>query len=175
LEACIVTPPYEAHTIDAVLHECIGFVDKHQEDFSASVIAGRGTVAVDSTEVKSMLERIARWDGELLENLGFGKDNITYFRLGVAARRVMASGGVGALLRRQQLTRIREVWVPLVLSILAGVISIFAWLLPREATHKGVGEMKARLAALEQARVQQSQEILRLRVSMDSLRLGRSR
>lgn len=165
-----MTRPYDVKTIDAVLQRSIEVEDSLRREFYAGEIPGGGPVPTGSPEVKLMLERISRWNSDLIENLGMDAQNITYFRVGAAAREVMRRGGVGALARRAQVAGALKASVPIAIALLAAAISTLSWLKPREPAHRGEDELKARLAELDSSRAMADREILGLRASLDSLR-----
>lgn len=85
--------PFTTTELDALLKACIEFADAHNEEsFYAGNIANREGVG-DIDPTKRMMEWVAETDKEVLENMGLGKDGVTYFRIGVRARQVMNTGG----------------------------------------------------------------------------------
>src|SRR5262245_20697601 len=86
-----------------------------------------------------MMDWVAETDKGLIEPLGFGKDNVVYFRLGRDAQRIMNEGGFKKYLRnrtvRERLERVRT-WAPIGISLLAVIISVLVWQAPKGSSRR---------------------------------------
>lgn len=88
-----MTLPYTIEELDALLRACIKYGDTFEEPFYTGNIAGREGVRTDIDYVLRMMEWVAKTDSNLLENLGFSKNDVIYFRVGYGARQMMDKGG----------------------------------------------------------------------------------
>jgi hypothetical protein len=131
--------PYTITELDALMNACVSFTEQHEPNFYAGNIAGRDGVSTDIDSVKRMMEWVAETDKGVLESLGFGKDNVVYFRLGRDAQRIMNDGGFKKYLRnrtmRERLERVR-IWAPIGISVLAVIISILVWQAPKDSSNR---------------------------------------
>lgn len=129
-------PPYDPIRLDAFMKAAIEFSDTHEAQFYAGNIAGRDGVDVDIETVKRMADWLAETDRGLLESLGFGKHDITYYRLGFDARHVMTHGGmVGYFRRRRRARQVEQfrTWVPICTAIVAVCFTALTYLRPTQA------------------------------------------
>lgn len=131
--------PYTITELDALMHACVSFTEQHEPNFYAGNIAGRDGVSTDIDSVKRMMDWVAETDKGLLESLGFGKDNVVYFRLGRDAQRIMNNGGFKKYFRnrtmKERLERVR-IWAPIGISLLAVIISILVWQAPKGSSSR---------------------------------------
>jgi hypothetical protein len=131
--------PYTITELDALMHACVSFTEQHEPNFYTGNIAGRDGVSTDIDSVKRMMDWIAETDKGLLESLGFGKDNVVYFRLGRDAQRIMNNGGFKKYFRnrtmKERLERVR-IWAPIGISLLAAIVSILVWQAPKGSSSR---------------------------------------
>ncbi len=115
-------PPYTVEELDALISACIDFTGEGNEDFYVGNIAGRQGVNADAARAKRMMEWVVKMDTGLLEDRGFGKDDIQYFRLGLDARQMMRDGGFESYLRRRrkkEYSELSRLWLPITISLLS--------------------------------------------------------
>lgn len=156
--------PFPIHELDRVLAACIDFTDHHEPYFYWAQIADRCGMTDRGDEVQRMIAWLARLDDGLLEDCGHAKDNIRYFRLGVDARRVMSTGGLGPYFqtrsRTESLERVR-LWSPVGISIVAVIVSLFALNKPA-ANSPEVRRLRAQVTELRREQGQLEAAITRL-------------
>ena len=142
--------PFLVADLDNLLNACIEFTAHHEPNFYTGNIGGRNGVTTDSDVVQRMFVWIAEVDKGLLEDCGFGKDDIHYFRLGHDAIDVMKSGGFAKYLRSlswdERLEKAR-LWVPIGISIVAVAVSVFALKKPMDTNSK-VDELRSQVVEL---------------------------
>jgi len=130
---------YTIEELDALINACVYFTDHIEPRFYAGNIGGRDGVSVDDDYVHRMMDWVAETDKGLLESLGFANDNIVYFRLGRNAKQMMNDGGFRKYLRNKTMMQRLEyarMWAPIFISLLAAVVSIFAWLAPKANSNR---------------------------------------
>ena len=168
--------PYSIQELDAFMNAAIEFDDDHNEQFSASNISGRGGVPADGAATKRMAEWIAATDRGLIESLGMGNDDITYFRVGLDARSVMRGGGMGAYVaRRTRAERLEKarLWIPIVISLVAITLSILTFIAPR-STDRKIDALRLRLDSLQAEQAASATAIGTLRMRIDSVVTARA-
>jgi hypothetical protein len=143
--------PYDVEDLDAFMRAAIEFDDSHGlQQFYAGNIGGREGVTTDVAIVKRMAEWLAEKDRGLIENLGFGNDNVTYFRPGLDARATMARGGMKAWINRrsraEQVEKAKD-WVPIVVSLVAITFTALGYFAPRVKT-ESIEELRGQVVAL---------------------------
>lgn len=146
-----MNPPYPPTELDALLRAAIAFERDHSSQFYAGNLAGREGVGVDSDVVKRMAEWLATTDEGLMANLGFGADNLTYFRVGNQANAVMADGGMARYFERKRRSERLEKakgWLPIVISIIAVTFTALTYFGPRSAGAR-LGAAEREIAVLE--------------------------
>jgi hypothetical protein len=84
---------YEIKELDAMMRACVEFTDAHDPVFDAGQIAGRIGDDTDAYALKRMMEWVSKLDSGLFESLGPDKHNVTCFRLGPDAKKMIARGG----------------------------------------------------------------------------------
>ena len=150
--------PFPINELDRMLQACIDFTDQHEPYFYWAHIADRCGMGDNGEGVQRMIAWLARVDPGLLEDCGHAEDNIRYFRLGVEARRVMRTGGLGPYFRKKSRAeseeRVRN-WTHIGISTLAVVVSLFALNKPA-ANSAEVGRLRIQVADLQshQARLE---------------------
>jgi hypothetical protein len=129
-----MTIPYKIEELDALIRACVEFTDDFREPFFEGNIAGRTGVETDNDAVRRMMDWVSETDKGILECMGPGKDNITYFRLGYDARRIIEKGGFRTYLSQRRriavLDQIRT-WAPICISLLSLAISVVVWTAPQ--------------------------------------------
>ena len=163
--------PFTVEELDALISACIDFTGEGDEDFYAGNIAGRQGVNVDAARVKRMMEWVAKMDTALLEDRGLGKDDIQYFRLGLAARQMMRNGGFESYLRRRrqkEYSELARLWLPITISLLSLLVSLFTALAPNDNT-KRIDELSAQLSALRGDQNQTKDLVNTIRVNVDAI------
>lgn len=159
--------PYTAKELDDLMGACVEFTDLGDPYFWAGNIGGRHGVGADNDAVKRMLYWVSGMDKTIIEYTGFGKDDVPYFRLALGARQMMAGGGFGPYFRRKKMIESLEqlrLWAPIGISLLALVVSFFAWQAPKGNT-KRIDELSSQITAL---RIDQTQT----KATVDMIRGG---
>lgn len=160
--------PYTITELDALMHACVSFTE-HEPDFWPGNIAGRDSVSTDIPSVERMMVWVAETDKGLLESLGFGKDNVVYFRLGRDAQRIMNDGGFKKYLRnrtvRESLERVR-IWAPIGISLLAAVVSILVWQAPKGSSNR-IDDLTTQLNGLQSDQEQTKAMVTTIRKNLD--------
>ncbi|MEK6280787.1 MAG: hypothetical protein AABN95_10575 [Acidobacteriota bacterium] len=162
--------PYTITELDALMHACISFTEQHEPNFWAGNIGGRDGVSTDIPSVERMMDWVVETDKGLLESLGFGKDNVVYFRLGRHAQRIMNDGGFKEYLRnrtvREGLERVR-IWAPIGISLLAAVVSILVWQVPKGSS-KRIDDLATQLNELRSDQQQTKAMVTMIRANLDA-------
>lgn len=163
--------PFSVVDLDNLLNACIEFTKHHEPYFYTGNIGGRNGVTVDSDVVKRMFIWIAETDKGLLEDCGFGEDNIHYFRLGHEAIEVMNSGGFAKYLRsrsRNEFLEKARLWFPIGISIGAVAVSVFALKTPMDTARK-VDDLRNQLVELHNEQEQLKAAVERLTNTQEKL------
>lgn len=163
--------PFPVTDLDNLLNACIAFTNEHEPNFYTGNIGGRNDVTTDSDAVQRMFVWIAGMDKGLLEDCGFGKDNIHYFRLGHDASEVMKSGGFATYLRsrsRNERLEKARLWAPIVISIVAIAVSVFALKMPTDTARK-VDDLRSQLVELHNEQEKLKAAIVRLSNAQEKL------
>jgi hypothetical protein len=166
-----MTIPYAVASLDSFMNAVIEWTGHHGSQFYSGNIAGRDGLPDDVEEVKRMADWLAETDRGLLETLGFGTDNITYYRLGHDARRVMTTGGFAAYFRGKRHAKQREqfrTWVPICTAVAAIFFTALTYFAPRH-TDKNVDELREQLVALRRDMKQTTTLVQLLQARSDSL------
>jgi hypothetical protein len=166
-----MTTPYAVASLDAFINAAIEWTGHHGSQFYAGNIAGREGLPDDVEEVKRMADWLVETDRGLLETLGFGTDDITYYRLGHDARRVMTTGGFAAYFRRKRRTKQREqfrTWVPICTAVIAILFTALTYFAPRRSDEK-VDELREQVLALRRDMNQTTTLVQLLQARSDSL------
>lgn len=161
--------PYPAAELDDLIKACIEFSEIDTE-FSTDNIAGRAGVEPDQDYVRARLKWIARLDADIVEEIGYGFNNIYYYRLGPSARQLMKDGGFGAYFRRAKRAEAREEWLrwlPVAAALAALLISAAAWLYPRG----NAGDIDGLRSALDTLKTEQES----LRTEQERLKANQGR
>ena len=166
--------PYTIKELDALMHACIAFTEQHEPNFWAGNIGGRDGVSTDIPSVERMMDWVAETDKGLLESLGFGKDNVVYFRLGRDAQRILNDGGFEKYLRnktvRERLERVR-IWAPICISILAAIVSILAWQAPKGSSTR-IDDLTSQMNGLRSEQEQTRAMVTTIRGNLDTTPSG---
>lgn len=128
--------PFPTKDLDNLLKACIEYTDHHGPYFYTGNICGRDGVPTDDDSVKRMFDWIAKTDKGLMEDCGFGNDNIHYFRLGHDAIDINRRGGFAKYLRNRSRSEFLDnfrLWAPIGISIAAIVVSVFALKKPADS------------------------------------------
>jgi len=164
--------PYDVADLDAFMRAAIEFDDDHGlPQFDAGNIGGRDGVTTDVAVVKRMAEWLAEKDRGLIENLGFGNDNVTYFRPGLDARAIMARGGIKAWVnRRSRIERVEKAkdWVPIVLSLVAITFTALDYFAPG-VENETIGELRGQVVALGAENKETANALVAVQSRVDSM------
>jgi len=164
---------YPISQLDALLKACVDFTDEHAETFYTGNIAGREGVDTDIPSVLRMLEWVAETDKGLIEGLGFGLDNIRYFRLGHYGKQLLEEGGfatyVGRRTRAERLERVRS-WAPVVISLIAVTVSILSWQTPKGSS-KRLDDLASQVSVLRSDGERTSASVASMRAVLDTMSL----
>jgi hypothetical protein len=130
--------PFPLEELDALMSACLVYASEKNDDakFYAGNVAGRKDVSAEVAPVMRMLAWISATDRELLESLGFGSDNLTYYRIGHDAEEMMRLGGFKRYFRKRRMAERTErtrLWAPIAISFAAATVSLFAWQAPKSA------------------------------------------
>ena len=162
--------PYTIAELDALMTACVSFTDQHEQYFTTGYIAGREGVNTDIDSVRRMMDWVVGTDKGLLEYSGLGKDDdVPYFRLGYDAKRMLKNGGFRTYVRdktlRERLDYLR-LWAPMCISLLAVIVSIFAWQTPKVSSSR-LDELTIQLDRLrtDQQRMQANLDSISSRLS----------
>ncbi|MDO8828245.1 hypothetical protein [Methylophaga sp.] len=163
--------PFSVIDLDNLLHACIEFTQHHEPLFYTGNICGRNGVATDADVVQNMFSWIAETDKDLLEDCGFGKDDIHYFRLGHGAIEIMKRGGFKTYLSSRSWTeRLEKVrlWAPIAISIIAIAVSLFALNKPTVTANK-VDDLHSQWVELHKEQEQLKAVVERLSKAQEQL------
>lgn len=155
----MTTTPYSAEQIDALLEACIEYRNDNDLYFAVANITGRGNVVTNAETTKEMMDWIAENHGSLLVFAGLGLDGVPYYRLGWDAKQVMSGGFSKYLAQKQRkefVTQTKD-WLPIVASIAAVVVSVFAWQEPKD-NDKAFAEVNKKIEHIE-TRLEQQKNI----------------
>jgi hypothetical protein len=153
------------------MNAAIEWTGHHGSQFYSGNIAGRDGLPDDVEEVKRMADWLAETDRGLLEALGFGTDDISYYRLGHDARRVMTTGGLAAYFRKKRRARQREqlrTWLPICTAVIAIVFTALTYFAPRHTDEK-VDELREQLLVLRRDMNKTTTLVQLLQARSDSL------
>jgi hypothetical protein len=163
-------PPYTITDLNALMHACVSFTKVHEPDFWAGNISGRDGVSTDIPSVERMMEWVVETDKGLLESLGFGKDNVVYFRLGHDAERIMNEGGFEKYLRsktlRERLEGVRR-WASIGISFFALIVSTLVWQAPKNTSSR-IDDLTAQVNGLRNEQEQIKAMVASTRSSLDT-------
>jgi len=156
----MTTTPYSAEQIDALLEACIEYRNDNEQYFAVANITGRGNVVTNAETTKEMMDWVAENHSSLLVFAGLGLDGVPYYRLGWDAKPVMSGGGFSKYLAQKQrkefVTQTKD-WLPIVASIAAVVVSVFAWQEPKD-NDKAFAEVNKKIEHIE-TRLEQQKNI----------------
>jgi len=156
----MTTTPYSAEQIDALLEACIEYRNDNDQYFAVANITGRGNVVTNAETTKEMMDWVAENHSSLLVFAGLGLDGVPYYRLGWDAKQVMSGGGFSKYLAQKQrkefVTQTKD-WLPIVASIAAVVVSVFAWQEPKD-NDKAFAEVNKKIEHIE-TRLEQQKNI----------------
>jgi len=163
--------PYTTKELDDLIGACVEYTDQHEPYFYTGNICGRTGVSVDTDVVKRMMDWAAETDRGVLEFSGFGKDNISYFRLGRDARQVMKDGGFEKYLRRRTAIERLELvksWSPMCIALLALFVSVLAWQAPKGSSNR-IDDIAAQLHELQIRQDQTKSTVATLQAGLDTV------
>jgi len=165
-----VNVAYPFSQLDALLRASIAFADEHGPQFWAANL-DLPDLGADIPSVTRMLDWVAETDKGLIESLGFGFDNIRYFRLGHYARPLMEEGGFATYVRRktraERLERVRS-WAPMVISLIAVTVSILSWQTPKGSS-KRLDDLALQVNVLRSDGERTSASVASMRAALDTM------
>ncbi len=153
---------YPAEDLDQIVRAALEFKEIAPGDsfFSGNIEGRAGLEPASDGSVKKKLLYIAALPVEVIVYLGPGTDGVDYFDTGPRARAFMAEGGFAgyaAGLRRQRRARQTSTWAPILISLLALVVSTLTWLIPSadsariDALRRELDSLKQQRSVVEQA------------------------
>jgi hypothetical protein len=163
---------FTPQNVDALLQACVEYRKDHGLYFYAGNLAGRQGLSADAEQVKQLMDWIVETDDKLLAFKGFGDDNVSYYRLGRDAEEMLKGGGFGTYLtKKKRLAALSQasIWLPVVASIAAVVVSCLAWQAPKD-DEQAMAKIAEKLGSLQtQLEAQQGTDST-LATAIDDLR-----
>lgn len=163
--------PYTTKELDDLISACVEFTDDHENYFAGFNIASRNDVSTDADKVKAMMGWVSETDKGILEFTGFDKDNILNFKLGHDARQMMQDGGFKNYFRHRRIIENLhqvKIWSPIVIALLAFIVSCLAWQEPKGSSKK-IDELEAQLSELQIHQAETKNTVARLQENLRTL------